>query len=136
MPVFDRGSFYPMDAPSLRRPVLGSSASFPRYRTAADRVQPKAVVTALVLKDPPPARAGRAPDCEDSRLAERSAEVSKLLGREPRIDDRGGDNLKSILADAARLAPRRWRPAGETGEPTEAMHVAAMRAALKEPENL
>lgn len=117
-PVFDRGSFEPMGP--LERAANGVNNGhdqrFPRYRTAADSVPAKAIVTARLLKDPPPERAGRAPDCEESREADRKAALRRLMGMDSTIDDRGGQVLEVMRAERERLAPRRWRPRQEAAE--------------------
>jgi len=61
------------------------------------------IVTARVLGDPPPWRAGAAPDCEDARVAARREEMRKHFG----VD--GDDQLEKLLADRERLKPRRYR---------------------------
>lgn len=113
MPVFDRGKFAPAD-PEIRagmptgkytKGVQGPA----RYRTAADRT-PGRLVTAKVLGDPAPGRAGKAPDCEDSRRAEQSREAYRLLGKEPPQEGYGVMDLEAVKDRLDRLAPRRWKP--------------------------
>jgi hypothetical protein len=81
-----------------------------RYRTAADRTPARKVVTGRLLGDPPPHRAGKAPDCEESLRKERSDEAYRLLGREPPDSEYGILDLETVRAQRDRLAPRRWRP--------------------------
>jgi hypothetical protein len=114
-PVFDRGSFEPVGG-GWSRNLLGSNntgngrtGSFPRYRTEADRIPAREIVTSRILKDPSPERAGRAPDCEDSRRLEIADQVSRLLGRRVALEDIDDHSLEAAQAEIDRLAPRRWR---------------------------
>lgn len=72
---------------------------------------PSKTVTAIILKDPRPERAGRAPDCEDSRAAEHTAYLQRLAGNDNAFGDRAGYGLTEMAAARLRLAPRRWTPA-------------------------
>lgn len=114
IPVFDRGSddvpIHPAAAAGLSTNA-GPDFSWPRrYRTAADRL-PGQVVTARILGDPRPDRAGRAPDCEESLKVERSLEAYRLLGKEPPEHDRYGRlDLDEVRRRLDALAPRRYRP--------------------------
>lgn len=113
-PVFDRGRFAPVN-PAIRAGLkINTSnqvAELPaRYRTAADRREARRVVTARLLGDPKPGRAGRAPDCEESLRRERSDEAYRLLGKEPPANNYAELDLERVKSDLDRLAPRRWRP--------------------------
>jgi hypothetical protein len=112
LPVFDRGQVDPGDEGlNSGREVKLSR----RFRTAADRLPGKAV-TQRLLGDPRPGRAGRAPDCEDSLRAERSAEAYRLMGQEPPQDGYGVKDLDRVKARLELLKPRRWRPMKDAAE--------------------
>lgn len=113
LPVFDRGDFAPVN----RQPRAADGASPVRLvRTRADRQPARETVTAKLMGDPPPDRAGRALDCEDSLRAERSAEAYRLLGREPPNDGYATLDLEQVRERIDRLAPRRWRPRKDAAE--------------------
>ncbi len=65
------------------------------------------VVTGRIMGDPPPWRAGRAPDCEEARVAAQRALARRLLGTDGAEND---PRVLALLADQERLAPRRYRP--------------------------
>jgi hypothetical protein len=68
------------------------------------------IVTARYFRDPPPWRAGRAPDCEDSLRAQASDEAYRLMGKEPPTAGYALLDLDTVRDRAERLAPRRWTP--------------------------
>jgi hypothetical protein len=73
------------------------------------------VVTARYFGDPAQHRAGKAPDCEDSRQQEELEQVRKLLGLGEVVSERAlraaAAEMKNMLDDRDRLKPRRYRPA-------------------------
>lgn len=118
LPIFDRGAFVIYNPETRIGFSVGTGGQAPPriHRCAADRQAPKEVVTARLLGDPKPGRAGRAPDCEDSLRAEQSAEAYRLMGREPPAEGYGVMDLEKVRSRIARLAPRRWRPRQEAAE--------------------
>lgn len=69
-------------------------------------------VTSALMGDPPPWRAGRAPDCEDSRRDEALRELRRELGLADTGSERAllreAEKCMSLMADRERLAPRRY----------------------------
>jgi hypothetical protein len=117
LPVFDRGGAAWDGAIRAGFTPAGSLEIYRgRRRVAADR-RPGVAVTARLLGDPKPGRAGRAPDCEDSRRSEESEQAYRLLGKEPPTHGRYAVLSLDEARDRAEiLRPRRYRPAMQAAE--------------------
>lgn len=118
VPVFDRARTQGAH-PATKAGLVGAGGANVEtliHRNDNDRRPAKEIVTARYFRDPPPDRAGRAPDCEDSRLEAELEEVRQALGLGPTVSERAlravAAEMKGKLADRERLAPRRYRPAG------------------------
>lgn len=117
-PAFDRGHTVAAN-PEVRLGLQGASGAeilkfgFSR-RTAQDRQPPRRVITGAYFGDPPPTRAGRAPECEESRRLELLEQMRRELGIDDSSHDRAllaqADEMARRLADRERLAPRRYLP--------------------------
>lgn len=111
IPIFDRGVFEPVN-PEVRIGFADRTRHGEDWRShhLTRRLAATRTVTGAMLGDPKPGRAGRAPDCEDSRKRERSDEAYRLLGREPPENGYGSLDLDQVKTRLERLKPRRWTP--------------------------
>lgn len=115
VPVFDRGSFEPVNDDLKAGLNTGAGGGLPPMRRSdVDRRPVRRVVTGGLLGDPRPGRcnrvAGKAPDCEESLVKERSDEAYRLLGEEPPANNYALKDLDQVKARLERLRPRRYVP--------------------------
>jgi hypothetical protein len=90
---------------------LGKGAYSPEIRRRAqDDIPPRKVVTAAYFGDPKPSRAGRAPDCEDSRLDQAQEDIARKLRRLGVTRESGYVRLDVANARVDALRAKRFTP--------------------------